>query len=177
MINGTVLTLSQWQSQVSITQWYCNCELRHGKCSSLSCMRDSILKYRCFEWSLRPNYWPAKIYHWLRGWQEHIAGHHSQSSSSALLSLKISRPKLLSRRLLSIRLQLFSLNPTRTSGRCLSKNRLHTAATPTRPHGLFKCPGCHTHFHSFFTFAIYLDSGSCSNIAVQPRCLNKSVTK
>lgn len=111
MINGTVLTLSQWQSQVSITQWYCNCELRHGKCSSLSCMRDSILKYRCFEWSLRPNYWPAKIYHWLRGWQEHIAGHHSQSSSSALLSLKISRPKLLSRRLLSIRLQLFSLNP------------------------------------------------------------------
>ena len=65
---------------------------------------------------------------------------------------------------------------------------LHTPETPTPvtsipqtenanaalPNNLFKCPGCHTHFHSFSTFVIHIDNGApCSSASMSQQINNE----
>ena len=48
------------------------------------------------------------------------------------------------------------------------------SSTPHYPdHSVFKCPGCHTHFHSFSTFVIHIDSGACSSASVSQQINNE----
>lgn len=37
----------------------------------------------------------------------------------------------------------------------------------------FKCPGCHTHFHSFSTFVIHIDNGTCSSASMSRQINNE----
>ena len=39
-------------------------------------------------------------------------------------------------------------------------------ANSALPNGLFKCPGCHTHFNSISTFVIHIDGGACSSASI-----------
>jgi len=55
----------------------------------------------------------------------------------------------------------------------IPQNENTNAALPTTSNGLFKCPGCHTHFHSFSTFVIHIDSGECSSASVSQQINNE----
>ena len=46
-------------------------------------------------------------------------------------------------------------------------------ANSALPNGLFKCPGCHTHFNSFSTFVIHIDSGACSSASMSQQINNE----
>jgi hypothetical protein len=54
----------------------------------------------------------------------------------------------------------------------IPQNENTNAALPTS-NSLFKCPGCHTHFHSFSTFVIHIDSGQCSSASVSQQINNE----
>jgi len=49
----------------------------------------------------------------------------------------------------------------------IPQNENTNAVLPT------KCPGCHTHFHSFSTFVIHIDSGECSSASVSQQINNE----
>lgn len=53
----------------------------------------------------------------------------------------------------------------------IHQNENANAALSTN--GLFKCPGCHTQFHSFSTFVIHIDSGECSSASVSQQINNE----
>ena len=46
-------------------------------------------------------------------------------------------------------------------------------ANSALPNSLFKCPGCHTHFHPFSTFVIHIDSGACSSTSISQQINNE----